>query len=55
MVDYFANENAPADSNAQVNGTTQQATNGEDLGMAEISVRYSHEFFLVSVSANSRQ
>lgn len=36
MVDYFANENAPA---APVNGSAQQATNGgDDLGMAEISV-----------------
>ncbi|KAJ5587192.1 mRNA export protein mlo3 [Penicillium hispanicum] len=41
MVDYFANENAPAEGNAPVNGTAQQATNGgEDLGMAEISVSY---------------
>lgn len=38
MVDYFANENAPAEGTAP-NGTAQQAANGgEDLGMAEISV-----------------
>jgi len=40
MVDYFSNENAPAEGNAPTNGTAPQATNGgEDLGMAEISVR----------------
>jgi THO complex subunit 4 len=39
MVDYFSNENAPAEGNAPVNGAAPQATNGgEDLGMAEISV-----------------
>jgi len=39
MADYFASENtANAENNAPVNGGTQQATNGEDLGMAEISV-----------------
>ncbi|KAJ5101966.1 mRNA export protein mlo3 [Penicillium alfredii] len=39
MVDYFSNENAPADGNAP-NGTAQQANGGEDLGMAEISVSF---------------
>lgn len=43
MVDYFSTENAPAGGNAPVNGTTQQA-NGEDLGMADISVSFLHEF-----------
>lgn len=40
MVDYFGGENAQNTENtAPVNGGTQQAaTNGEDLGMAEISV-----------------
>ncbi|KAL2000092.1 hypothetical protein VTN02DRAFT_3566 [Thermoascus thermophilus] len=39
MVDYFGGENAQNTENtAPVNGGTQQAaTNGEDLGMAEIS------------------
>jgi hypothetical protein len=37
MVDYFSNENAPAQGNAPVN-VAPQATNGEDTGMAEISV-----------------
>ncbi|KAJ5165864.1 hypothetical protein N7492_006160 [Penicillium capsulatum] len=36
MVDYFSNENAPADANAP-NGTTQQTNGDQDLGMAEIS------------------
>ena len=41
MDDYFNNENAPADTNAPVNGSAPQATNGgEDLGMADISVGY---------------
>ncbi|KAJ6113467.1 mRNA export protein mlo3 [Penicillium sp. IBT 18751x] len=40
MVDYFSNENAPAQAQAPapVNGAAPQAANsGEDLGMAEIS------------------
>lgn len=41
MVDYFSNENAPAQGNAPVNGAAPQATNGEDTGMAEISVSIS--------------
>lgn len=43
MVDYFANENAPAEGSVPVSGTAQQATNGgEDLGMAEISVSFGY-------------
>lgn len=39
MVDYFAGgETAPAGNSAPVNGAAPQATGGEDLGMAEISV-----------------
>lgn len=37
MVDYFTNENAPADGNA-TNGAPQQTNGDQDLGMAEISV-----------------
>ena len=37
MVDYFSNENAPAQGNGPVNGTAQ-TNGGEDTGMAEISV-----------------
>lgn len=37
MVDYFSNENAPAQGNAPVTAAPQVA-NGEDTGMAEISV-----------------
>lgn len=36
MVDYFTNENAPADGNA-TNGAPQQTNGDQDLGMAEIS------------------
>lgn len=43
MVDYFSNENAPAQGNAPVNGAAPQATNGEDTGMAEISVSISYQ------------
>jgi hypothetical protein len=39
MVDYFSNENAPAGGSAPVNSAAPQAANGEDTGMAEISVR----------------
>jgi hypothetical protein len=39
MVDYFSNENAPAQATAPANSAAPQPTNnGEDLGMAEISV-----------------
>jgi hypothetical protein len=38
MVDYFSNENAPAAGNAPIAGAAPQAANGEDTGMAEISV-----------------
>lgn len=41
MVDYFSNENAPTEGNAPVNGAAPQANNGEDTGMAEISVSLS--------------
>jgi THO complex subunit 4 len=38
MVDYFSNENAPAQATAPANSAAPQPTNnGEDLGMAEIS------------------
>lgn len=37
MVDYFSNENAPAEGNA-ANGAPQQTNGDQDLGMAEISV-----------------
>jgi hypothetical protein len=38
MVDYFSNENAPAAGNAPINSAAPPAANGEDTGMAEISV-----------------
>jgi hypothetical protein len=41
MVDYFSNENAPAAGAAPVSGAAPQAANGEDTGMAEISVSIS--------------
>jgi hypothetical protein len=37
MVDYFKDENT-APGGAGANGTAQAQTNGEDMGMAEISV-----------------
>jgi len=45
MVDYWKDENAPATEGAAAsNGTAQPQTNGEDLGMAEISVSDANPF-----------
>lgn len=41
MLDYFNDGVVPADGNIAPNGVPQQqVTNGEDLGMAEISVSH---------------